>query len=580
MDKDTTDREENGQRGQQNETLREEQRGMEAAGVLRFAVKNFQKAYEDGKYLVLAVPSLTSQQFQADIGLIIPKSSLLPPSLLSDNSSIVLRYDNRSFPANELGNLVRSGKLEISTDGSILHGDKGETTTLWSNPLRQDQFQNPNYIEAIFRVLGENNTSNDAGIMWNDGNKEYTASLRNDRLEILAKPIDVGSSNETSEKKLVNVRDLKREDGVWYRLKIITLEDYINIYINDLLAIKIPRESNEPDSEPYQQATSIVTPTRNRTSSNSYPPISEVGIFSFNNIAEFKPVEIGQVQPQPYEKDRPHFEHYYPLNMLALSKSNYETFIEGDHSVFSKKIIVLDMSSLKQLYSTTMNNTDSKMSMNYQDGIMYPKNKSIDYYNNNTENKLLEFVKKGGILVITNIFNPDSIYFPNQTIFQNTELGELFPFQAGDETEFDRIGQNNVSDLTYKTKKPETQPQQYLNISGVAQDLKIRNATSSSSDFKVISSYMHGNNEVAPFALEKKYGAGKIIVINSGGYFRAIDSSPRQYFQTLAEIPSLIGFETVLKDNEVFTVNALTPNAKPIATSRWRNERIRPFSDK
>ena len=46
-----------------------------------------------------------------------------------------------------------------------------------------------------------------------------------------------------------------------------------------------------------------ITPTRNRTSGNSYAPISPVGIFSFNNIAEFKPIEIGQVQPQPYEKD-------------------------------------------------------------------------------------------------------------------------------------------------------------------------------------------------------------------------------------------------------------------------------------
>ena len=216
--------------------------------------------------------------------------------------------------------------------------------------------------------------------MWNDGNKEYTASLRNDRLEILVKPIDVGSSNETSEKKLVNVRDIKRENDVWYRLKIITLDDYINIYINDLLAAKVPRDSNESDSKPNQQVTSTITPTRNRTSSNSYAPISPVGIFSFNNIAEFKPVEIGQVQPQPYEKDRAHFEHYYPLNTLALSKLNYETFIEGDPSVFSKKIIVLDMSSFKHLYSTTMNNTDSKLSTNYEDGVTYTKNKTIDYY--------------------------------------------------------------------------------------------------------------------------------------------------------------------------------------------------------
>ena len=524
INEDRNDRQENEQRGQQKTTLGEEKRGTEAAGVLRFAIENFQKAYEDEKYLVLAVPSLTSQQFQADIGLIIPKSSLLPPSLLSDNNSIALGYDNLFFPAEETGKLARSGKLENSTAGSILHGDKGEVTILWSNQLRERQFQNSNYIEAVFRILGENKTSNDAGIIWNDGNKEYTASLREDRLEILVKPTDVGSSEETSEKKLVNVRDIKRENGVWYRLKIITLEDYINVYINDLLAVKVPRESNESNSKPNQQVTSIITPTRNRTSSNSYAPISPVGIFSFNNIVEFKPIEIGQVLPQPYEKDTASFEHYYPLNMLALSKLNYETFIEGDPSVFSKEIIALDMSSFNQLYSRTMNNTDSKLSMNYEDGIMYPKNKSIDYHvNNNTENKPLEFVKKGGTLVITNIINPDSMNFPNQATFQNTELGEMFPFQAGDEIEFDRIGQDIGRDLSNKTKKLEAPQQHYLNISGEAQRIKIRNATSSSSDFKVISSYMQGNNEVAPFALEKEYGAGKIIVINSGGYFRAIE---------------------------------------------------------
>ena len=77
-----------------------------------------------------------------------------------------------------------------------------------------------------------------------------------------------------------------------------------------------------------------------------------------------------------------------------------------------------------------MNNTDSKLSTDYEDGITYTKNKTIDYYfNNNTENKFLEFVKKGGTLVITNIFNPDSMYFPNQTIFQNNKLESCFPFK-------------------------------------------------------------------------------------------------------------------------------------------------------
>jgi hypothetical protein len=535
------------------------------ANIIRFAIENFQKAYEDGKYLVLAVPSLTPQRSHADIGLVIPKSGSFLPSRPSDNNSTVLRYDNHSFAAEELGKLVRSGELEISTAGSIFHGDKGGTT-LWSSPLRQDRFKNPNYIEAVFRILGENKTSNDAGVMWNDGNKEYTASLRNDRLEILLKPIDIGSSNETSEKKLVNVRDLKRENGVWNRLKIITLEDYINIYINDLLAVNVPRESNEPNPKPYQQIDSIVIPTNNRTSTNSYPPISMVGIFSFNNIAEFKPIEIGHVPPQPDEEDRSYFEHYYPLNMLALSKLNYDTLLEGDLSVFSKKIIVLDMSSFKQLYSSTMNNAYSNVSMKYEDGITYPNNKAIGYYNNNsTENKLLEFVKKGGIIVITNILSPDGFYFPNQAILRNTELEELFPFQAGGETKFDRIGQNLTRDTTYTTKKQAAPQQQYLNISGVAQGLKTKNASSSTSDFKVISSYMQGINEVAPFALEKKYGAGKIIVINSGGYFKAINSSPKQYFQTLAEILGLINLNTVPEANDHVTGDkTLIQKAVPI----------------
>jgi hypothetical protein len=76
---------------------------------------------------------------------------------------------------------------------------------------------------------------------------------------------------------------------------------------------------------------------------------------------------------------------------------------------------------------------------------------------------------------------------------------------------------------------------------------------------------MHNNNDVAPFALEKKYGAGKVIVVNSGGYFDAIASSPNKYFQTLAEIPSLINLNTVPQDNDhVIGDNTLTQKAVPI----------------
>jgi hypothetical protein len=559
-------REGNVRRGPQEATLIENQRSTATANILHFAIENFQKAYEDGKYLVLAVPSLTPQRSHADIGLLIPKSSLFTPSALSDTNGMVLQYDNHTFAEEEIGNLARSGKLEISTAGSILHGDKGEMTTLWFNPLWQQQFQNANYFEVVFRILGQNKTSNDAGIIWSYGDKEYMASVRNDRLEILEKPIDAESPKDTSERKLINVRDIKRENSVWYSLKVITLEDYIDVYINDLLAVKIPKESKQSHSRPYQQVASTDTSTENRTSSYSYPAISKVGLYSFNNIAEFRPIEIGQVPPQLFEKDTAYFEHYYPLNMLSLSKSNYETFMEGDLSVFSKKIIVADMASLKHLYSSITNSTDSILSPDYKAGSSLHTDKTIDYHDNFADNKFLDFVKRGGTLIITNIINPNNTYYPSQDIFQDTKLGELLSVQAeGDEIEFDKIEQI-AADISNKTKKPEASQIQYLNVSGVVQDIKIKNGSLLSPDFKVISSYMRDNNEVAPFALEKKYGAGKIILINSGGYFRTIVSSPGQYFQTLAEIPSLIDLDTVLRhNNKLVSDNTLTPNVTSIA---------------
>ncbi len=551
------------ERGQLKATIIEEQKKATITDILRFAIDNFQKVYEDSKYLMLAVPPLTSPQSQGDIGLIIPKSGLLLSSLLSNTDSIVLQYNNHSFDAEEIGKRVRSGEIEIATTSSILHGDKGETSTIWSNPLKQHQLQNANYIEATFRILGENKTSNDAGIMWNDGNTEYTASVRNDRLEVLVKPTNVSSLKEPVEKKLVNVRNMQRENGIWYTLKIISTEDYVNVYINDMLAVRIPVNS-QSHSNMYQQVVAGVVTPENRTNLNSKHAISRVGLFSFNNIAEFKPIEVGQVQLQLYKNDRAYFEHYYPLNILSLSKLNYDTFIEEDPSVFSKKIVVMDMDSFPQLYSSTTNASGTKLSENTEGNSLYVKHKSIDY-NNSTDNEFLEFVKKGGTLIITNVVNPDRDYFPNEGIFQNTELGELLSIQAGDDVIFDKIAQN-VGDPSNILKRPEALQQPYLNISGVARDMKIKNVSPPSSDFKVISFYVLNNGEVAPFALEKKYGAGRIIVVNSGGHFNATASSPKQYFHTLGEIPTLLDLNTVQQDSEdnVVNNNTLNLNAVPI----------------
>ena len=68
------------------------------------------------------------------------------------------------------------------------------------------------------------------------------------------------------------------------------------------------------------------------------------------------------------------------------------------------------------------------------------------------------------------------------------------------------------------------------------------NIASKSPDAIVTSSYVYDNQKVAPLAIEKNYGefGGRIIIVNSVGYFDAIFRSPEHFFPTLANFPNLI----------------------------------------
>ena len=80
---------------------------------------------------------------------------------------------------------------------------------------------------------------------------------------------------------------------------------------------------------------------------NNNRPVSRVGLFSFNNIAEFKPIKIGQISDtgsKGYQLET-NYQHYYPLSALALSNSGYETFVDGDFSSLSKKSTIFNLGS-------------------------------------------------------------------------------------------------------------------------------------------------------------------------------------------------------------------------------------------
>ncbi|HZA65095.1 MAG TPA: hypothetical protein VE573_19610, partial [Nitrososphaeraceae archaeon] len=343
---------------QQDTVIGEEVRKDKVSDVLRFAIENFQTVYEDGRYLVMAVPNLSQSRSQADIGFVFPRDGSSLSSLSSNQTEVVLPYNKELF--RDIDMLTRSNKLEIGTASSVLYGDKEEMTTFWSNPIRRAG--DVNYIVATFRIIGENKTSNDAGILWDVGNKEYTLSVRNDRLEVLEGPTNVDNSGESHNKKLVNVREIDRMNGTWYTIKVILMEDYFDIYLNDIPAVRVPRTNDEP----YQPKNTSTSDTFNADIEGT-TSISRTGIFAYNNVAEFKPIKIGQALLPLSNEEKTDFHHYYPLNILATSKLDYDTFMEGDPSVFSKEVVVLDINSFLPSYSVTSTASIDNLSSDIED---------------------------------------------------------------------------------------------------------------------------------------------------------------------------------------------------------------------
>jgi hypothetical protein len=445
-----------------------------------FSLENFQKAYQDNNYTILVVPALTPPSEKADVALIYQGNEPLPAVL----DKTILPYDNESFNIKtaDNNNFPNFTKIKNGNTGITLFSDKKEQT-LWSKPLRELQYDvdgsdnGINYVEARFQIIGENRSRNNVGILWeNEKNKEYLVSLTKSGLELLENQTISNQINNDNSKDRDNNRkepssrlllsqntEIIRENGTWYTIKIAFLDNAVNIYVNDELKIRILRNDE------------------------NYAPISKVGIRTSNNIAEFQPLKVGRVPSLPEKNYQKEFyrNHYYLLTMLALSKSKYDTFIDDDFSAFSKKNVILPFD---------------------------PPEKENE--NNDNGNGYLEFVKRGGTLIVIDGKENDN---SSQGMFS-----KLLDIQARNESKFNGILYSNG--------------ERSLNISGFARDFEFK----SSSGTVAKSFYVNNNQKVAPFSIEKNYGYGKIIFVNADGYFDAIMKSPEQFFSTLANIPSMI----------------------------------------
>jgi hypothetical protein len=518
-----------------------------------FILDNFPRVYEDDTHIVLKVPDLTppSSEGEVDFGLIYNKRNELPPlsTILNDtknnnNSSndTILQYNYKFFnnienksqfiKIEKKGNKNENGtahKENESGTGQIetltLYGDK-KARTLWSSPIKvQDKV---NYVEGNFRLIAENKTTNNFGIkLEDDQNKqEYYASIDKNSLDLKQK----SNLDNIKNKQLILSQDLQlipEQRGLWHTIKILVLTDTMEVYLDDMLRIKIPK-----------------------TLASNFNTISKIGITANNNIVQFEPLKIGYVPEsslKAYEitnANETYFHHYYPLSTLALSKLRYDTYLDGDSSVFSKRNVILT--------------SDPKLELEEGEKGVINENRDQKEQEISQEkfNRYLEYVKSGGTLIVMNEDGAN-----NNNINGNKSEGGVFSkflsIRYGDKIQFNRIFGNGEYKSVNKyeqqqnemnrvvSNKTRLSQQHFINISGLATKIDFGN----SSDIYVKSYYANVNRDnntytIAPFAIEKKYGEGKIVLVNVAGYFDSIFKSKNQDFNTFVYIPKLIGLNS------------------------------------
>jgi len=467
----------------------------------RFVTEHFTPIYQDDNYIVLQVPSLEppSSSSKSKVALVNDQGNNLTEGRLFD--AVLLPYNSKTFDfkSNNMTNIQKHNQTEhLNLSGSRL--DRG--VSVWTKNITPAK--GANYIETGFQITSENeNKSNDVRVEWQEaGMWDYYVKLSNDGLELYKKL-------DTNKKILLKNTELDKVKWKWYALKIESLPDSINIYMDNVLKIQAPKNTG-----------------------NNSAGISKIGLTTFYNDVKFTPVKLATVsQPSHTYEVVSDYDHNYPISLLALSRLSYDTFNSNDLSMFDN------------------------------DAIFVPDSVLSD---NVTINRYLNYVSGGGALIIINSHgNFSSIAGKVFSLKSNESNQEAFTHISGNTNQ-------NVS----------------INVPGRVN----RTNAVTLPDVQVIASYRNYKNEsIAPFILEKTFPTGgKILLLNSEGYFNTLSNFPRQYFSGLSNISSLLpidlakpaafqntalptqGFVGKMKISGMVTLNSssLLLNSFPINTSR------------
>ena len=421
---------------------------------MQFALKNFQQVSKNDDYLVLDVPSVQgpSTASEGTVGIIHEKDKSLS-STVSEKEK--LQVNNRTFDFEKDTTKFMQIQKDNQTEKASLYGyKKNGGKTFWTKDLGREGL---NYIELRLRTLDESKTGKGiSGIKWSEGNRIYFVSLSDKGLQLREQ-----TTNDDKTLLLIQNSQVKNNVGMWYLLKIQILNNSINVYVDNILKAKVHR--NLPDE--------------------SALGASKVGINSENNVVEFEPIQIGKIGLSQEDHAIRNYKDSYPLTILALSRSEYSSYADDDHSIFSNNAIILPFDR--------------------QD------------LNDELFNHLLNYTKWGGTLVV---INSDDKY--------EGRFSRLFSIEpiANNTEEFARI----ASDVKHGV---------ILNVSGTLKDIKIK----PSPELNVIASYRNNDSrDIVPFAIEKHVSdKGRIIYINAVGYFDAIFTNPKKYFLSLGNFSGL-----------------------------------------
>lgn len=278
----------------------------------RFALENFQRIYNDSNYQVLKVPSLNgpSTLSNTEIGIIYESDEDL---LSKMTNRTALRLDNVTFDDNDKNKGAISVKNVSGTEKVTLNSNNNKSgQTLWSKKI--DNSGGINYIETRFRILSENKNGDLSGLKWYDNGRYYFLYLSNEGLKLEQQ----SNNNETL--FIFTNTGVEKNNWTSYKIGISSLENSINVYVNNILKIKIPKIADDSRA----------------------PDISKIGIYCANNTVEFEPIVISKTPSSEkiYGKVMK-YDYYYPLSSLALSGIGYEAFVQDDFSVLAKKAIIM-----------------------------------------------------------------------------------------------------------------------------------------------------------------------------------------------------------------------------------------------